>query len=112
MKPHILERETFSWTSLGKFGKGPIRKTILKDISDEHLMKIIDFIPRNPRAYEGSETLTIMENEVIYRVENNIQVPEYYGQDDPEEDPADQPFEDDDDLPNEFIRITLPRRFA
>ena len=112
MKPHILERETFSWTSLGKFGKGPIRKTILKDISDEHLMKIIDFIPRNPRAYEGSETLTIMENEVIYRVENNIQIPEYYGQDDPEEDPADQPFEDDDDLPDEFIRITPPRRFA
>jgi hypothetical protein len=94
MKPHHVERECFTWTSIGKFGKGPIRTTVLKDISDEHLMKIIDFIPRNPRAYKS---LTIMENEVLYRVENDVHVDEYYGQDDPQEDPADQPFEDDDE---------------
>lgn len=83
---HLEERETLRWKSIGKFGKGPVREILIKDISDEHLMKIIEFIGRNIEHYKNG-IKELMEDEVIYRVEHKISVPEYYGKDDPGEDP-------------------------
>ena len=80
---HLIDRNTVIWKSLGKYGRGPIRETLVKELSDEHLMKIIEFINRNPEPY-NPELLKFMEDEVIYRDDNNIHVFEYYGDDDPQ----------------------------
>lgn len=83
---HLVDRETVFWTSLGKYGKGPVRQTIIKDLCDSHLLNIIDFIQRNPRTYGSDHNLQyFLETEVIYRVDNGISIPEYYGLDDPQE---------------------------
>jgi len=80
---HPKDRDTVEWTSLGKFGKGPVRRVLVKDLSDEHLMKILEFMNRKDTYNYPSSIQEFMESEVIYRVENNIHIPEYYGQDDP-----------------------------
>lgn len=79
---HPLDRDTIEWTSLGKFGKGPIRTIVVSQLSDGHLMKIIEFIERN-NSNRQSDIKTFLEDEVIYRVTNNIHVDEYYGENDP-----------------------------
>lgn len=100
---HLKDRENVNWTSIGKFGHGPIRATLIKDLSDEHLMKIVGFIDRNPKSYTVS-LLHFIEDEVIYRNEMNIHIDEYYGLDDPETDPDD---DEDDPFWTDEERITL-----
>ena len=98
---HLTDRHTVIWRSLGKYGRGPIRETLIKELSDEHLMKIIEFINRNPQCYA---ILYLLEDEVIYRADNNIHVIEYYGDQDPQTGKSlykirtpDTPFDDNDD---------------
>jgi hypothetical protein len=38
---HLVIRELKTWRSYGIEGKGPIQDTLIKDIGDEHLLKII-----------------------------------------------------------------------
>jgi hypothetical protein len=74
---HIIDRNLIEWGSYGKFGNEPLRKTLVKDLSDCHLMRIIEFIKININFY-GHDILHFMEQEAKFRTENYIFVPEYY----------------------------------
>jgi len=82
---HLEQREKFQWGSYGKLGDKPLRWTILKDISDSHLMRIVEHLKqRRPMAsplYEsvgGDFVLALMKTEVTFRTNNYIFIPESY----------------------------------
>jgi hypothetical protein len=79
MKPynHIVDRNIVEWTSFGRFHNEPPRKTLIKDISDSHLMRIIEWIKHNRSVYT-EEILNLMIQEVKFRSNNYIFVPESY----------------------------------
>lgn len=72
---HIIERNKFKWGSFGKFGDKPVKYTLLRDISDSHLMRIIEHLKYRPLC---EDTLKLMQQEVTFRVKNYIFVPESY----------------------------------
>lgn len=41
---HLIIRELETWRSYGIGGKGPTEDTLIKDIGDEHLLKIIQHL--------------------------------------------------------------------
>jgi hypothetical protein len=92
---HLLDRHTVIWRSLGKYGRGPIRETLIKELSDEHLIKIIEFINRNPQCHD-LYIRYLLEDEVIYRADNNIHVFEYYGDQDPQTGKSLYKFDDEE----------------
>jgi len=82
---HLIEREKFQWGSYGKLGDKPLRWTILKNISDSHLMRIVEHLKlRRSMASPIYDThgadyvLALMETEVTFRTTNYIFVPETY----------------------------------
>ncbi len=79
MKPynHIVDRNLVEWTSFGKFHNEPARKTLIRDLSDSHLMRIIGWIEINFQCY-NADILNLMKEEVNFRVKNYIFIPDTY----------------------------------
>lgn len=73
---HILLRETYEWGTYGKNGDEPLRHVLVKDISDNHLIKIIEFIKTYFKHY-SLDPLNVMTTELSYRNGYRISVPEY-----------------------------------
>ena len=74
---HIVDRNLVQWTSFGKFHNEPARQTLVKDLSDSHLMRIIEWITKHPSLYPP-ELLVFMKEEAKFRTENYIFVPDTY----------------------------------
>lgn len=73
---HIVDRNIIKWGSYGKFGNQPVRWTLVKDLSDSHLMRIVEHLKN--RDLFNTNTLRLMEDEVRFRTKNLIFVPESY----------------------------------
>ena len=67
---HIVDRNIVKWTSFGINGDEPPRKTLIKDLSDSHLMNIINWIGERHNSY-GEATLNLMIEELNFRVGNS-----------------------------------------
>ncbi len=76
IEKHEQIREIEQWGSYGRNGDEPLTKRYIKDLSDEHLKKIIPFIDERVLLY-GPAQLDLMSNELIYRRIKNISVPDY-----------------------------------
>lgn len=74
---HIIDRNLVVWGSYGKFHNEPLRKTLVKDLSDSHLMRIVVWIKDNAGFYSNN-LLKLMEEEIDFRTKNYIFVPDYY----------------------------------
>lgn len=74
---HVVDRNIIEWGSFGKFGNEPMRKTLIKDLSDSHLMRIVEMIENNLNYY-NEDILKLMKEEVAFRAKNHIFVPENY----------------------------------
>ena len=74
---HIVDRNLVEWTSFGKYHNEPARKTLIKDLSDSHLMRIVEWIENNLNYYTP-DILNLMKEEVDFRVKNYIFVSETY----------------------------------
>jgi len=74
---HEKVREVFRWGSYGKnFEKPEPSYKFLKDISNDHLLNIINWLIQYPHAYP-EQTLTMMSNELRFRTANCIIVDDY-----------------------------------
>lgn len=80
IKEHESIRETFTWGTYGRDGKDPLKHILVKDITDEHLVNIINHIKERIAQWESvsgvtelkNPTLDIMKNEMEYRLLNNF----------------------------------------
>jgi hypothetical protein len=72
---HSELRRIETWGSYGKNGDEPLTTRFIKDISDEHLKNIIEFMSYNEYFYRNMKP--IMINEQNYRKEHNIYVSNY-----------------------------------
>lgn len=71
---HIkYDRELTQWCANSR---SPERILFVKDISDQHLYNIVIWILDRPKQY-SKFILRVMANEMRYRLEENISVPEY-----------------------------------
>ena len=75
---HIVDRNIIEWTSFGKYHNEPARKTLIKDISDAHLLKIIEWIRADKCRFYSADLLQLMKDESKFRAKNYIFVPETY----------------------------------
>lgn len=66
---HEDVRNVFKWGTRGKNGKEPLKKVLLKDLSNNHIQAIID-----TQLHITNETKTIFENELKYRKEKDINI--------------------------------------
>jgi hypothetical protein len=73
---HIIDRNLVEWTSFGKYHNEPPRKTLIKDLSDSHLMRIKEWM-RGNLGYT-LEMINFIEQEIEYRAKNYIFVPDTY----------------------------------
>lgn len=73
---HIEDRHKIFWVSLGLHHDELPRKTLVKDLSDSHLMRIIIWI-KGHYNYYTSGILRLMEEEMEYRAKNYIVVRDY-----------------------------------
>lgn len=74
---HEIIRNTVKWGSYGKNGDEPLTERLIKDLSDEHLQNIIVFI-RDRTTFYGNKMLFVMIDEVDYRREHGISIPDYF----------------------------------
>ena len=72
---HIVDRNLIKWESFGKYGNEPVKYTLIRDLSDSHLMRIVEWIKGNPHYHP--EILKLMKDEVKFRIKNLIFVPDY-----------------------------------
>lgn len=77
---HLKERETVKWGSYGKLGDKPIRWTLVKDLSDSHLMRIVEHLTQRKAVnyLPDPYTLDLMKTEVTYRTNKFIFIEDYY----------------------------------
>ena len=74
--PHLLTRETQTWRSYGIGGQGPTQDTLIKDIGDDHLMRIIAHLEA---LYPKSDLRSLptvwdmMHAEIAYRLQDHWQ---------------------------------------
>ena len=73
---HSELRETQRWGSYGKNGNEPLTTRFIKDLSDEHLENIIEYMNVNIRFFQPM--MEIMLNEREYRRVHNIYVKPYF----------------------------------
>jgi hypothetical protein len=73
---HSELREIQTWGSYGKNGNEPLTIRLIKDLSDEHLEKIIEFINIHENFYSSAKQLMLNERE--YRRVHNIYVKPYF----------------------------------
>lgn len=74
---HLVDREKTEWTSFGKLHNEPAKKTLIKNLSDSHLMRIVVWIKDRQLIYDQL-ILKLMEDEVEYRTRNYIFIPDTY----------------------------------
>ena len=74
---HIVDRNLVEWTSFGKYHNESARKTLIKDLSDSHLMRIVEWIKNNPEHYTA-DILNLMKDEVSFIAKNYISVADIY----------------------------------
>ena len=74
---HIVDRNLIEWTSFGKFHNEPARRTLIRDLADSHLMRIVEWIENSPQHYT-TDILNLMKDEVAFRSKNYIFVPYTY----------------------------------
>lgn len=72
---HIIDRNLIKWGSFGKYGNEPVKYTLIRDLSDSHLMRIVEWIKDN--SHYTPEILKLMKAEVKFRIKNLIFVPDY-----------------------------------
>lgn len=46
-EPHKVIREYLSWGTYGKNGKGPYHRILLKDMTNDHIEAVLDYVPQN-----------------------------------------------------------------
>jgi hypothetical protein len=73
---HIIDRNLVKWGTYGKFGNKPLRWVLIKDLSDSHLLHIIEHIKIYIGVF-GHPLLNFMKEEATYRTKNNIFIPDY-----------------------------------
>lgn len=73
---HIVDRNLIEWGTYGKFGNKPLRKILIKDLSDSHLLHIIEHIKIHDRVF-SLDLLQLMQEEATYRTKNYIFIPDY-----------------------------------
>lgn len=73
---HALKRQKEKWGSFGKYHDKPMTVRYIKDLSDSHLLHIIQWIKDNIQCYDY-KTLRLMEDEQKYRTDNYIFVKDY-----------------------------------
>jgi hypothetical protein len=73
---HDELREVFQWGTYGRNGDEPLRFIYLKEISDNHLVNIINHI-KSLNHYDEGRTISYFRNEMVYRELNNISVSDY-----------------------------------
>ena len=69
---HLVIREIKTWRSYGIDGKGPTVDTLIKDISDEHLLNIIKHLEARYSDHSGVFLPTVwetMHNEIAWRMQ-------------------------------------------
>ena len=72
---HLVDRNLVEWTSYGKYHNELFRKTLIKDLSDSHLMRIKEWITDNP--IYNFKMVHFIQSEIEFRVKNYIFVPDY-----------------------------------
>jgi hypothetical protein len=65
--PHCELREYFTWGTYGKCGTLPMRKVLLKDLTNEHIEAIII-----TQIHLPTEMLSLFGDELIYRDDFNL----------------------------------------
>ena len=73
---HIVDRNIVKWGTYGKFHNEPLKYILIRDISDSHLMRIIEWIKVHKDVYSES-LLSLMEEERKFRFKNYIFVGDY-----------------------------------
>lgn len=73
---HALKRQKEKWGSFGRLGDKPLKWRLIKDLSDSHLLRIIQHVKDNISHF-GYYTLKLMEDEQKYRTDNYIFIPDY-----------------------------------
>lgn len=73
---HIIDRNLIKWGTYGKFGNKPLRHILIKDLSDSHLLHIIEHIKQRKLSGDG-DLLVLMQEEATYRQRNYIFIPDY-----------------------------------
>ena len=68
---HLALRGIWKWGTYGKEGTQPMRKVLLKDLSDNHLRAIL-----NTQDHLTEGVVKLFEQEVFYRSEQGIEVGE------------------------------------
>lgn len=75
---HQELREIADWGTYGKNGDEPLKRILIKDISNDHLENVIIFIRDSRIGTYSMETYKLMLAEEKYRKDNNIFVPDYH----------------------------------
>lgn len=73
---HIIDRNLVEWGTYGKFGNKPLRYILIKDLSDSHLLHIIEHIKQRKLSGDA-DLLVLMQEEAAYRQQNYIFIPDY-----------------------------------
>lgn len=73
---HKFKRKVSRWSSFGKDGKGPMVCRPVQELSDSHLVAIIQHVNENNKLFAPS-TIKLMKDELAYRVLHNIKVKDY-----------------------------------
>jgi hypothetical protein len=73
---HAQIRGVKKWGTFGRYGNEPLKWIFIKDLSDSHLLHIIQHIKDNIRHF-GYYTLKIMEDEQKFLTDNYIFISDY-----------------------------------
>jgi hypothetical protein len=74
---HEIARQKVSWTSFGKFHDEPAQTRLICELSDSHLLHIIEWIKDDNHGSYCNSILRLMIAESAYRCKNYIFVKEY-----------------------------------
>lgn len=75
IKRHIQDREKIEWTSFGKKGDEPPKKTLIKDLGNIHLLRIKLHLEKRDEYLKANfyeniglkNTLVLINNEIKFR---------------------------------------------
>lgn len=73
---HIIKRNTVVWTSYGKFHDQPAKTTLIKDLSDSHLMRLFLWVRKSSLLTKDAFGI-LLQQEMEFRTDNYIFVPDY-----------------------------------
>lgn len=73
---HLELRETIKWGSYGKNGDEPLKMTLIKNLSNNHINSIIPYM-RNLESHYSNTLYELMVSEKEFREKNGIYVRDY-----------------------------------